>query len=388
MGPRPILFAGSLSHRDDEDVDRLGRTRVRVAIDGRRLQDPVPGGVARWIAGILPYLADAVDLVVLTDARYPDPQLDVEVKMVPLDAPRAVPSLGWLELAARRWLHRFDGIFHGPFYAIPFAFRGVGVVTLHDLAPQTHPEDFGPAKRALWRAYARSSVKRARAIITVSAFMKSAIVDYYAINSERVTVAPNAPDARFSPELTRAGRAVAERLGVKGRYILALGGAPRRALPVAVQAWRRASRVLRDPPAMVVVGERSVASEPGLVVAPHLGDVEWAALLAGAEVFCYPTRYEGYGLPAIEAAASGTPVVCARVCSLPEVLGDAAAWCEAPTPEAVAEALVRLLDGRPYYDEVREAGLARAKAAPTWKDAAVAVLQAYDQAILADSRSS
>jgi len=358
---------------------------MRVAIDGRRLQDQTPGGVARWISGVLPYLAGAVDLVVLTDSRAPKPDLGVDVEVVALGAPPGTPSLGWLELAARRWLRGFDGLFHGPFYAIPLAFRGKAVVTLHDLAPQTHPEDFRAAKRIAWRAYARSSVKRARTTITVSSYMKDAIVDYYRIAPERVVIARNAPDARFSPKHATRGRTIAERLGVRTPYVLAIGGARRRGLQVAIEAWRRARRELPDPPSMIVVGERSVATEPHLVAAPRLDDDEWPALLAGADALCYPTRYEGYGLPAIEAAASGTPVVCARVCSLPEVLGDAAAWCDAPTPEAVTRALVRLLREPPFAESIRQAGLARAETAPTWKDAAVAVLHAYDQALAVDT---
>lgn len=356
--------------------------KVRVAIDGRRLQDPIPGGVARWIAGLLPHLAEAVEMVVLADAGHPAPQVPPGVGLVRLSAPRGAPSLAWLELAARPWLRTFDGIFHGAFYALPLRFRGRGVVTLHDLMPQTRPHnvDQSAPKRFLWRMYARSSVHRARAIVTVSNFVRDEIMRYYRIGGEKLFVVPNAPSSRFSPERATSGREIVRRAGISGRYVVALGGAARRNLPVAVDAWRRARSETGDDVALVVVGNDDLAPEDGLALLRGLDDDEWPAVLAGADALCYPTRDEGYGLPAIEAAASGTPVVCAPVGSLPEVLGDAAAWCEEPTSPATAPVLVRLLRDPAWHARVREAGLARAAAAPTWKDSASVLLRAYELA--------
>jgi glycosyltransferase involved in cell wall biosynthesis len=160
---------------------------------------------------------------------------------------------------------------------------------------------------------------------------------------------------------------------------VALGGANRRGLEVAVGAWRavRATGLAID---LVVVGGGALAPEPGLHVLGRCDDATWTAVLAAARALVYPTRYEGFGLPALEAATSGTPVVAARVASLPEVLGDAAAWAEAPTVEAIAARLGDLLRDHAAADHLRQAGLARAAAAPTWDDVAAAHAAVYEAA--------
>lgn len=359
-----------------------GRTApLRVALDGRPLQDRPLGGVGRYLANVVPYLAEAVDVVLLVDSRrrLPDASRTAGTAVVPLWAPPGAPSLGWLELAAAPWLAGFDGVFHGTFYALPLRFAGKGVLMLHDLAPQVHPQDFGAVKRAAWRFYARASVRKARQIVTVSEFIRGQILDRFPAARERVQVAPCAVDPVFDPGRAGQARGLARSLGVEGRYVVALGGARRRGLTVAIEAWRRVRRQLGGEPALVVVGEDHVGPEPGLVAPGRLDDAAWATLLAGAQALCYPTRYEGFGLPALEAAASGTPVVCAPVASLPEVLDDAACWCAAPTPDAVAATLARLLSEPEWHRQRREAGLAVARKAPTWRDSASVLVEAYER---------
>jgi len=127
----------------------------------------------------------------------------------------------------------------------------------------------------------------------------------------------------------------------------------------------------------VVVGREAPAPHPGLVHAGRVPDEQWADLLAGATALCYPTRYEGFGLPALEAAASGVPVVCAPVGPLPEVLGDAPEWCDGTTVAAIAAGLERLLADPARQKRRRQAGLARVASAPTWADAAHVLIDTY-----------
>jgi alpha-1,3-rhamnosyl/mannosyltransferase len=145
---------------------------------------------------------------------------------------------------------------------------------------------------------------------------------------------------------------------------------------VAVDAWARA-RAHGAIEELVVIGSEIPAPRPGLFPAGRVPDEEWADLLAGATALCYPTRYEGFGMPALEAAASAVPVVCARTGPLPEVLGDAPEWCEAPTVTEIAAGLERLLADPGRQAQRRQAGLARAAAAPTWADAARILLDTY-----------
>lgn len=361
-----------------------------MALDGRPLQSDPLGGVGRYLEGLLPVLAEEVDPFVLLDARRPSPRSSVDgLELVALRAPPLVPGLGWLELAVAPWLRRFDGIFHGTFNVLPLSFRGPAVLTVHDLAPQLHPEDFRLATRLAWLVNMRISVGRARRITTVSEFVRGQIVDRFDVRPDRVVVAPDALDPVFKPERASQAPALALELGIPTPYVVALGGAPRRGLPVAVEAWRAANREivggsgggsLEPAIALVVVGGSDVRGEPGLAAVGRLDDEAWATLLAGAQALCYPTRYEGFGLPALEAAASGTPVVCAPVASLPEVLGDAGCWAAAPTAEAIADVLARVVTDPVWHHERREAGLERAARAPSWAHAAAVLIDAYRDA--------
>lgn len=363
-----------------------------MALDGRPLQSDPLGGVGRYLKGLLPVLAAHVEPFVLLDARRPPPQAELGgcLEPVPLRAPPLVPGLGWLELAVGPWLRRFDGVFHGTFNVLPLSFGGRSVLTLHDLAPQLHPEDFRLGPRIAWRANIRVSVGRARRITTVSEFVRGQIIEHFGVGADHVLVAPDALDPVFQPERASQAPALARALGVPTPYVVALGGAPRRGLSVAIETWRRANRQLlggsgssdRVVVSLVVVGDSPVAGEPGMVPVGRLDDESWAALLAGAQALCYPTRYEGFGLPALEAAASGTPVVCARVASLPEVLGDAACWASAPTATEMAPVLHRVLSDPDWHSERRAAGLRRAAQAVTWGQAAEVLLEAYRLAAL------
>jgi glycosyltransferase involved in cell wall biosynthesis len=159
-----------------------------------------------------------------------------------------------------------------------------------------------------------------------------------------------------------------------------MGGARRRGLEVAVAAHRQLRQEGSDV-TLVVTGSERPDPGPGVVHAGKLDDDDWAALLAGAVAFCYPTRYEGFGIPALESIASGTPVVCARAASLPEVLGDAAEWCDAPTIDSITAGLRRILDDPARAADLRTRGLERTARLPTWDDAAEVTLRAYREAL-------
>lgn len=355
--------------------------RQKVAMDGRPLLGE-PLGVCRYLTQLLPELAEHVELFVLIDGRPPPPALEADerVHVVPLKTAPGLPGLAWLDLAVAPWLRRFDGVFHATFNVLPLTIRGPSVLTLHDLATQLHPEDFGSLKRAAWRMNIRAGVGRASLITTVSEFIKGQIEEYFGVDPERVAVAPPSVDPVFSPARADQLDPLSRRLGLIPPYIVAVGGAPRRGLSVALDAWRLVKQHLAREVMLVVVGQSDLPPEPGLLSLGRVSDEVWATLLAGAQALSYPTRYEGFGLPALEAAAAGTPVVCAKVASLPEVLGDAGCWAAAPTPRDMAPVLARLLTDPQWRQERREAGLQRARSAPSWRDSAAVLLDAYARA--------
>ena len=351
--------------------------RLAVAVDARRLQDRPLGGVGRWVANLLPLLAAEVDVTLLTDARRPAVGGGWSERA--LRVPGALPETAWLQVSAYRWLRGFRGVFHGTFNMLPALCRLPSVVSIYDLAPRQHREDQSLGRQVVWRPQMRLAAHQAERIVTISDFSRDAIVRLYRVDPAKVVIARPAVDPVFGPDRAKEAGAVLDRLRVEGPYVVALGGARRRGLEVAVAAWRRA-RAAGAREALVVVGAEAPAPEPGLHHAGRLDDDEWASVLAASEALCYPTRYEGYGMPALEAAASGTPVVVARVGALPEVLGDAAAWVAEPTVDAVAAGLTDLLGDPDRRARLRAAGLARAAAAPGWDVAAATVLDAYRHA--------
>ncbi len=350
-----------------------------MAVDARRLHEDPVGGVGRSLLGVIDLLAAEVDIVLLTDARRRAP--DTALPQVALRPPAHAPENVWLHWNVRRWLHGFDGVFHGTYYSLPFRPAVPSVVTIHDLSFEVHPEDFArkPARRRVYQYNARYAARVARRVMVPSTFTKEQLIRCYGTDPERVLVTPWGIEPRFSVDRAADAVSLCKQLGVTGSYIVAMGGAPRRGLDVAVAAWRRIRAQGADT-ALIVVGREQPPAEPGLISAGVVDDDAWPALLAGADAFCYPTRYEGFGVPALESIASGTPIVCAPVGSLPEVLGDAAEWCETPSVDAIADGLLRVLEHPERAEELRRCGLQQAAAHPTWEYTAGVLLQAYRDA--------
>ena len=338
------------------------------------MQDRTPTGVGRMFANLAPLLATQTELVLLTDARRP--AIGGTCREKPLRVPRRLPETAWLQAAVPLWLRGFSGVFHGTFNALPVASRVPAVVTIHDLSFEHHPEDFRPDRRLSYQVQARHAARVAKVVTTLSSFVRDALIDTYQIDPVRVVVAPPAVDPVFAPERAEGAPQILDSLGVLGPYIVMVGGAPRRGLSVGVEAWQR-WRDWRGDHQLVVVGAEVPPPHAGIVHAGPVDDPTWAALLAGADALCYPTRYEGFGMPALESIASGTPVVCASAGPLPEVLGGAAEWCATASVNDIAAGLARLLGDRNRHAGLVAEGLVRAAAAPTWAQTAATLLEAY-----------
>jgi alpha-1,3-rhamnosyl/mannosyltransferase len=291
--------------------------------------------------------------------------------------PLTTKSVAWLQLAAPNWLRGFPGIFHSPFNGLPYWQPVPMVVTIHDISFVTHPQWFSASRLAVFRAQARHAVKTARRILTVSEQAREAIIDFYRADPARILVAPNAVDPVFHPTSTDDRAALLRTHGLQDRrYIVTLGGAERRGAGIAIEAWRRLKQRGLDT-SLVIVGAGELSAEPGLHVVGLMGATDLGLLFGGALAFCYPTEYESFGLPALEAVATGAPVVCARVGALPEVLGPAARWVDERSPEAFADALESIISDSDLGAQLRQAGLSRAAAAPGWEYAAAVHFEAY-----------
>ena len=242
-------------------------------------------------------------------------------------------------------------LLHCTTFRAPLRHKAPLVVTVHDLALLRHPDAFPRWHRATGVGALRAGVGAADAIVCVSAFTRDELVDLLDVPSERVRIVPNGVDPVFGPD------GPAE----DGDYVLAVGTLePRKNLAAAVEAARRAGVELRVAGA---VGWGGVAVE-GWLGEPS--DDELAALLRGARCLVYPSLYEGFGLPVLEAMACGTPVVTSCSGATEEVAGGAAVLVDPRDPAAIAAGIDEASRRR---EELVAAGRARA-ASFTWERSA------------------
>lgn len=276
----------------------------------------------------------------------------------------------------------------------PFEFDGPMVMTLHDLThvhfPETQPKD----RLAEIERHAANSVKRARHILVDSRFIGNEVCRHYGVPIERVTVAPLGCSARFHPRTTPQLIASLQHLNLQpGRYLLCVGTLePRKNLQVALRAYEHLPPATRGQYPLVIVGMSGW--RPEQLAAPlqkalatgqvrllgYQDDNQVAELVAGARLMLFPSLYEGFGLPVLEAMTSGTPVIVTRNSSLPEVAGEAGTYIDAHDDRACAEAIQRLMEDQPYWQHQRDAGLLRAQAF-SWQRCAQITASVYRQVV-------
>jgi glycosyltransferase involved in cell wall biosynthesis len=229
---------------------------------------------------------------------------------------------------------------------------------VHDLAILRAPEAFPRWHRLYGKAGLTRVLRAADAIVAVSEFTRSEVVELAGLPAERIRVVPNGVDAVFTPDGPRAD----------GDYVLAVATLePRKNLARAVDAAREAGVALR------VVGARGWG---GIDVEGWVGeipDADLAALYRGARCVVYPSLYEGFGLPVLEAMASGTPVVTARGTAMEEIAGGAAVLVDPLSVSAIAAGIDEASSRR---EELVPAGLTRARSY-TWERAADAVVELW-----------
>jgi glycosyltransferase involved in cell wall biosynthesis len=355
-----------------------------------------PGGIGTYVRELVPALAaaDGGPDLLLFHAAFPgrrgEPWMD---RFPTCEIPHGIRRLylEWAllgrpplpeELAATDLVHAPSPV------ALPPPGPGQRlVVTVHDLAFRVYPRLFPAVWRNLFRAGVRRAAANADALITVSEHTARDLVRFTRADPNRVHVVPLAaalPEAGADPE------EVVDRLKVPRPYLLFVGVLePRKNLVRLVRAYRRAVAAGAVPHALVLAGPmgwhsrqllREVATPgPGeVVLTGRVGARELDALYRGASAFAYPSLYEGFGLPVLEAMVRGVPVVSSAVSSLPEVTGDAALLVEPRSTGQLAEAIERVLVEEDLSARLSAAGQARA-AAFSWERTARMTLQVYEK---------
>jgi glycosyltransferase involved in cell wall biosynthesis len=278
---------------------------------------------------------------------------------------------------------------------LPLSTRRPGVVTVHDLSFLRLPELFPPYKRAYLTALCRLSVARARQVIAVSQQTAADLAYAWGMDGERVLVAPNGVDPRFTPGALAQASAFRQAHALPRRYWFYLGTLePRKNLPMLLTAfarWRQQASAEDQAVHLVLAGGKGwyyetiftqaealglagVVHFPGFI--PEANLPEW---YRAAELFVYPSRYEGFGLPVVEAMACGTPVICSNAPGVHEVAADAAIQLPPDDVEAWVAALSLAATQPALRAQLREAGMMRARQF-TWETAAAVTIDAYERA--------
>jgi glycosyltransferase involved in cell wall biosynthesis len=373
---------------------------MRIGIEGRVLTSGI-GGIGRYAVRLIEALLSlsaqqCVDLeLVIFTAPQTDCRLLEGAQVKLCERFRRIKSTllrSSVLLPAGVWYEHID-VFHGLDQSgIPlFVKMGKYIVTIHDVIPLILPWAF-PLRHRLVLATAFARIRRqADMVIVPSAAAAEDVVRYLRVDRERIKVIPMGCDARFQPigDAAPAPR-LRRRYGLPERYILFVGTLePRKNLKTLLQAFALLlDEKPQDDPKLVVAGGKGWGHVGMLETTQALGlrdhvlftgfvdDDDLPGLYRGASLFVYPSLYEGFGLPVLEAMACGVPVITSNRSSLPEVAGDAALLVDPSQPEALAAAMASILNDGELRQALRSKGLIRAQEF-TWDAVAQKTLAVY-----------
>ena len=369
---------------------------MRIAFDGTTLQ-PRRTGIGYYTEHLLRHLAQltsdaaTADQLVVISNRKPvtSRPLPSHVEVVP--ARRPLMRIAWMQAAAPGLLRHIDAdVAHFTNGMIPLATRVPTVVTIHDVSLTLHPECHPRRRLLLNRPLVRLAAERATAIITPSASAKRDLVRTYGITPDRVHVVHEAAAPEFQPvtdPLTLAD--VRARHALPDRFVLFVGAVePRKNLPRLLEAFAERHHVGDLPHHLVCVGPYGWLSNDigarieslGITNVVHFtGYVPFAdlpAIYSLADMFVFPSIYEGFGLPVMEAMACGAPVIAGRAAALIEIGGNAVTIVDPLDTTALGDAMVTLGRSPELRRELSRLGLARAREF-SWDRAARETLEVY-----------
>jgi glycosyltransferase involved in cell wall biosynthesis len=284
-------------------------------------------------------------------------------------------------------------IYHGPDFVLPPLGKGVRkVVTIHDLAFLEHPEYAVPSLAAYLRRVVPQAIEAADVVATVSHEVSRTVMQHFQAPREKLTVVPNGVGAHFrritDPILLDATR---YKFGLKHPLVLAVGTLqPRKNHIGLIKAFYQAQKKKNGPAMLAIAGDQGwLYEETRKAVADlnlerkvrflgRVSDLELVTLYSMADVFAFPSFFEGFGIPPLEAMACGAPVITSNTSSLPEVAEGAALLVDPHNIDALAQAITELLENEQLRDDLRQKGYQRAQQY-TWAMSAHKMLAIYEK---------
>ncbi len=344
---------------------------MKIGIDGRELIKGKKTGIGRFLENLLSFIAHHntgdKDFIL-----YGNQRTFAGFKGITVKRKEEVWTPFWDQVTLPIMLRR-DGIdlFFSPYDKGPVLTRVPLIITIHDLIPCLFPE--GWRDKFLYTLSRRLMARKASMLITVSEYSKKDLVRVWKVPEERIRVIPCSVSPHFHPMDQGSVEEVKSEYGIEGEYLLYVGNfKAHKNLSLLLKAYAMLPMKIRETHTLVLAGggkdlstlqgtARKLGIRERLILTGHVPDHHLPALYSGARLFLFPSLYEGFGLPVIEAMACGTPVISSKASSLPEVAGDAGIMVDPEKPEEMAGAIKMLLSNQTLQRELRHRGLKRAE---------------------------
>jgi glycosyltransferase involved in cell wall biosynthesis len=368
---------------------------LKVVIDARTATDHFPG-IGRYVVSLsqaLLQVAPELPLSLLHDPETATTRL--ALPDLPRTACAASPfSLRQQWLVPRHLRQVEAALYHSAYYLMPYWPGVPTILTCYDLIPLIYPQHYTPWQRLFFRLGYGLALQSARHLLAISEATKADLVRHLGVRPERISVTPLAANVHFQPQTSDRITAVRHKYALPEQYVLYVGSnKPHKNLLRLVQAYAHCQRqrpATKIP--LVVAGPWDPRYPEAKIEAQQLGisaqihflgavaDGDLPALYSGATLFVFPSLYEGFGLPVLEAMACGLPVACANVSSLPEVAGQAALLFQPDNTQAISTAITDLLSDVERRHALARQGLRRA-AEFSWQRTAVLTLEVYEMIV-------
>lgn len=310
-------------------------------------------------------------------------------KIVTMDLPR----LFWEQISLPRFLkkNRID-VLHSPGFVMPIMSKAKNVLTMADMTFFTHPEAHTLAKRAYFWMFMPISIKKADKIISISENTKKDILDHVKVDKKKIRTVHLAADRSFK-ELNKdkCRKEIKERYDVGSPFILFIGMIePRKNLERLITAFSELKKKENMQHKLVIVGKKGwkfdsifktikkERLEQEIIFTGYVPDEDLAKFYNAADFFVYPSLYEGFGLPVLEAMACGCPVITSNVSSMPEVAGDAGLLINPESVKDIADAIKKVINDKELQKKMRKQGIKQSSRF-SWKKTAEKTLRIYEE---------
>jgi glycosyltransferase involved in cell wall biosynthesis len=263
-------------------------------------------------------------------------------------------------------------VFHAPANIMPLTYRGKTVVTLHDLAIYKNPDWF-PAQQVSTRILVPQSLRKASRVIAVSEATKRDAIRQFGLNRDKIDVVYEAADTNLL-KLRDSHTDIRKKFDLPEKFVLYVGTLePRKDVPTLIQAWQRYRSKTKSNVVLAIAGGiglhgqetirmiRSLGAKSGIMYLGYISHNHKVLLMRAAQAFVFPSRYEGFGLPVLEAMQLGTPVITTNVSSLPEVAGTGALLVKPGNIQELAQAIQRVMSSASTREKMSRAGREQAK---------------------------